>query len=484
VSARSTIRVPIFGKSKNFRDIDPTATYGAVFGKNLYNSDGTLVTVEQFQTSPGGGSIPSGTYEIVGTAAALMAAHVAAADPHPGYTTAAELATAVAAEATARDAAIATAVTGLWDVKGGVDCSANPNYPAALKGDAYVVTVAGKIGGASGTSVEVGDVFVAFADNAGGTEAAVGASWENLEHNLAGALTALSGDVTTPGGGSGVATIANDAVTNAKAANMAAGTIKARKTASTGDPEDCTLTEVINANIASVVQGDILYYNGTSWTRLGPGTSGEFLKTQGAGANPVWATPAGASYVQPCFWDYLSRGSANMVLTAGLLKVAQSGAGGWFLIRGTRMRTGTGKYYFECKIDTAGAVIIGITTPANNNATIVGSNSVSFGYRPDDGLKYNNNAGAAYGGITATTNDIIGCAIDFTNGKIYWAKNNVWINSGDPAAGTNAAFTTLDNTQGHYPSVSTAAANVAVTARFKSADLTYTPPTGFSAWES
>lgn len=82
------------------------------------------------------------------------------------------------------------AVTGLWDVKGSTDCSANPNYPAASKGDAYVVSVAGKIGGASGTSVDVGDVYVALADNAGGTEASVGTSWFHIEHNLSGvALT-------------------------------------------------------------------------------------------------------------------------------------------------------------------------------------------------------------------------------------------------------------------------------------------------------
>jgi hypothetical protein len=81
-----------------------------------------------------------------------------------------------------------TVVTGLLDFKGSTDCSANPNYPAASKGDSYVVSVAGKIGGASGTSVDVGDVYVASADNAGGTQAAVGTSWFALEHNLAGAL--------------------------------------------------------------------------------------------------------------------------------------------------------------------------------------------------------------------------------------------------------------------------------------------------------
>lgn len=90
------------------------------------------------------------------------------------------------------DNAIATAVTGLLDDKGPFDCSANPNYPVGLKGDAYHVTVAGKIGGASGVSVDVGDVVACSADNAGGTQAAVGTSWYVLEHNLAGALLAAN----------------------------------------------------------------------------------------------------------------------------------------------------------------------------------------------------------------------------------------------------------------------------------------------------
>ena len=39
----------------------------------------------------------------------------------------------------------------------------------------------------------------------------------------------------------------------------------------------------------SEAQGDILYNDGDSWERLGPGTSGYFLKTQGAAANPIWS---------------------------------------------------------------------------------------------------------------------------------------------------------------------------------------------------
>jgi len=42
-------------------------------------------------------------------------------------------------------------------------------------------------------------------------------------------------------------------------------------------------------------QGDILYHNGTQWTQLTAGTSGRFLMTQGAGANPIWnAVSSGA----------------------------------------------------------------------------------------------------------------------------------------------------------------------------------------------
>jgi hypothetical protein len=57
-------------------------------------------------------------------------------------------------------------------------------------------------------------------------------------------ITQLTGDVTTAaGGGSQAATIANDAVTNAKLANMATQTFKGRTTASTGDPEDLTVAQ-------------------------------------------------------------------------------------------------------------------------------------------------------------------------------------------------------------------------------------------------
>jgi hypothetical protein len=93
-------------------------------------------------------------------------------------------------------------LTGLLDFKGSTDASGNPNYPAASKGDFYLVSVAGKIGGASGTDVEVGDSYFATADNAGGTQAAVGASWTVVQGNITGSIGVSGlddvGDVNAP----------------------------------------------------------------------------------------------------------------------------------------------------------------------------------------------------------------------------------------------------------------------------------------------
>jgi hypothetical protein len=45
--------------------------------------------------------------------------------------------------------------------------------------------------------------------------------------------------------------------------------------------------------LGSDARGDVMYYNGTDYARLGAGTSGHFLKTQGAGADPIWAEGGG-----------------------------------------------------------------------------------------------------------------------------------------------------------------------------------------------
>lgn len=73
--------------------------------------------------------------------------------------------------------------------KGVTDCSGNPNYPAADRGHTYRVSVAGKIGGASGIVVEVGDIFMCLTDGtASGNQATVGSAWTVIQTNVDGAV--------------------------------------------------------------------------------------------------------------------------------------------------------------------------------------------------------------------------------------------------------------------------------------------------------
>lgn len=88
---------------------------------------------------------------------------------------------------------VASKVTGLWKDKGLIDCSTNPNYPAAIAGDAYTVSIAGKIGGADGQAVSVRDIIYCHSDSPAGSEAAVGSRWSVIQANLEQATEAVAG---------------------------------------------------------------------------------------------------------------------------------------------------------------------------------------------------------------------------------------------------------------------------------------------------
>lgn len=60
---------------------------------------------------------------------------------------------------------------------------------------------------------------------------------------------------------------------------------------------DDTAFGALAFTVASGAQGDVLYHDGAKFVRLAAGTPGQYLKTQGAGANPVWASVGGGGDV-------------------------------------------------------------------------------------------------------------------------------------------------------------------------------------------
>ena len=172
-----------------------------------------------------------------------------------------------------------------------------------------------------------------------------GTSWAPAADNATGGLAdGTYADIVVSGGGTlwniganavGSAEIANGSVALADLANMATSSLYYRKTAGSGPPEVNTLSTLkadlgltgtnsgdqtisltgdvvgsgggsfstviqpnavdgTNISVTSEAQGAVMYFNGTDWVVLGPGTSGFVLKTQGPGANPVWAADAGS----------------------------------------------------------------------------------------------------------------------------------------------------------------------------------------------
>ena len=115
-----------------------------------------------------------------------------------------------------------------------------------------------------------------------------------------------------------------------------------------------------------------------------------------------------------------------------------------------------GKYYCEGKVAVASAFcmlgIVGRYPTASSHH--VGYYNDGYGYNGGSSTLWTNNSSSSYGN-TFTTNDIIGIAVDLDNNKLYFSKNGVFQNSGDPTSGATGtgAVSILDpdnTTNGSY----------------------------------
>jgi hypothetical protein len=165
----------------------------------------------------------------------------------------------------------------------------------------------------------------------------------------------------------------------------------------------------------------------------------------------------------------LSNGNLTLTMTA----TANQG------IRGTLSRS-SGKFYFEYTQGAAATNSVGIADATHVLTTGLGLDNVSSGYSTAGVIYYNTTLSVFV--ATYTTGDVIGVAVNITNGLIYYAKNGIWQNGANPSLGLGGlAYVTAAAV---FPAWGTPTANVTSgTVNVGAKAFSYTPPTGFSSWD-
>lgn len=148
----------------------------------------------------------------------------------------------------------------------------------------------------------------------------------------------------------------------------------------------------------------------------------------------------------------------------------------------------SGNFYMEFSIMSQTSITsprLGIAPAGASLTTGVGFGATEWAIITNSSgnpLLLNNNTNSPFGTVIGA-GDIIGIAVNFTTSHLWFAKNNTWMASGDPASDTNPAATISAATT-YFPCVSYAqTAGTPDIAQINSpASQTFAPPAGFSAW--
>jgi hypothetical protein len=173
----------------------------------------------------------------------------------------------------------------------------------------------------------------------------------------------------------------------------------------------------------------------------------------------------------------------GMTLSNGGL-TATSSVQGYKSIRGTVSRS-SGKYYVEFLIVLQGGnaqSMNGVASASFDPTGGLGSSiySAGAGYTTVASTGFTKNYGLGTYGSTGT---VVGMAVDFTAGSVYFAFNNVWFNGGNPATGSLPSFSFVPATVGAlFPALSNFNPNEVWTLQPTAASQKYAPPAGFSPW--
>jgi hypothetical protein len=142
------------------------------------------------------------------------------------------------------------------------------------------------------------------------------------------------------------------------------------------------------------------------------------------------------------------KSTSDVVLSNGGLTVTSTYASGW-QYAGSTLAVSSGKYYWEAKATVVSAsdkTFIGVGQFETAEVNFVGVLNLGL----SNGLTGH---GAGVGGYSYVQGDIIMCAMDLDNNKVYWGKNGTYFGTLDPTAGTGATTQTINNNNFCMPMV-------------------------------
>jgi hypothetical protein len=177
--------------------------------------------------------------------------------------------------------------------------------------------------------------------------------------------------------------------------------VMANLTAGSAAAAGNTVTSVLD--VIGATQGDIMYRNATTWVALTPGTSGNVLTTQGAGANPKWdaAGSAGTGRLLG-IQVFASHGTSTYTPAGGTTQVqvltigAGGGGGSTFHTSGSEISIANG--------GGAGAACMAFYTTGFSGATVTVGTGGAGGTSLGNGAAGGNSSFVGSGSTSQTTN--------------------------------------------------------------------------------
>ena len=212
--------------------------------------------------------------------------------------------------------------------------------------------------------------------------------------------------------------------------------------------------------------------------------------------NGVTCSAGGGSAVVSSVWSAADAAANGMTLSNGGLTVTPSGVASWKSVRSSPTSKTSGKLYIEflgsAPISNDNQVF-GLASSSFVPTSYLGSSNYSVGMFMNSAgtfvsAGFTSNGSPTASPITPVSGDVFGIAVDFTAGSVWLSRNNVWLGSGspNPATGTSPLVSFVPVTVGAlFAGMSfNDTGNGVWTLQPTAASQKYTPPSGFTAWDS